>query len=328
MNDNLDIIGIINSIGIFDGSFPKKSIQNAIEFGDKLEPELLQLVERTIASPKDNYSNEGWQSFIISLFLLSKLRSKAAYKQLINICKLPKEELEILLVDCLTEDLHKFLGSTFNGDLESLREIIFDERLDVFARTAAIKCYLVLLKDKIITREQVIFDFKNIFLKFNQKYSEIHANFICVCLDFHSDELIDEIYSSFKNELVDESIVRLSNVKMEFKQIKSEAFSDFKSDERYDLIKDPIEEMKWWDCWKENETEYNLTPSGSELLGVSLKHLLDSKPNMLGTGIMQKKEKIGRNDRCPCGSGLKYKKCCLSLSTQISKKIETLPNKR
>ena len=22
------------------------------------------------------------------------------------------------------------------------------------------------------------------------------------------------------------------------------------------------------------------------------------------------KEKIGRNDMCPCGSGLKYKKCC------------------
>ncbi|MGY2490088.1 SEC-C metal-binding domain-containing protein [Cupriavidus sp. CP313] len=21
--------------------------------------------------------------------------------------------------------------------------------------------------------------------------------------------------------------------------------------------------------------------------------------------------KLGRNDRCPCGSGLKYKKCCL-----------------
>lgn len=26
--------------------------------------------------------------------------------------------------------------------------------------------------------------------------------------------------------------------------------------------------------------------------------------------------KIGRNDPCPCGSGLKYKKCCLSKSAQ------------
>ncbi len=29
-----------------------------------------------------------------------------------------------------------------------------------------------------------------------------------------------------------------------------------------------------------------------------------------------KKSKIGRNDICPCGSGKKYKKCCLSFKTE------------
>ena len=27
--------------------------------------------------------------------------------------------------------------------------------------------------------------------------------------------------------------------------------------------------------------------------------------------IRPKKKKMGRNDRCPCGSGMKYKKCCI-----------------
>ena len=27
--------------------------------------------------------------------------------------------------------------------------------------------------------------------------------------------------------------------------------------------------------------------------------------------ISAEKTKLGRNDACPCGSGLKYKKCCL-----------------
>ena len=31
--------------------------------------------------------------------------------------------------------------------------------------------------------------------------------------------------------------------------------------------------------------------------------------------------KIGRNDPCPCGSGKKYKKCCLSFSPQEKEKI-------
>jgi len=30
----------------------------------------------------------------------------------------------------------------------------------------------------------------------------------------------------------------------------------------------------------------------------------------LGEGEGKKKKKIGRNDPCPCGSGLKFKHCC------------------
>ena len=29
-------------------------------------------------------------------------------------------------------------------------------------------------------------------------------------------------------------------------------------------------------------------------------------------GIIRKQDKIGRNDLCPCGSGKKYKKCCVN----------------
>lgn len=31
---------------------------------------------------------------------------------------------------------------------------------------------------------------------------------------------------------------------------------------------------------------------------------LEKKP------VVRKEPKVGRNDMCPCGSGLKYKKCC------------------
>ena len=31
--------------------------------------------------------------------------------------------------------------------------------------------------------------------------------------------------------------------------------------------------------------------------------------------------KVGRNDPCPCGSGLKYKKCCLLKKTSIDESI-------
>ena len=34
--------------------------------------------------------------------------------------------------------------------------------------------------------------------------------------------------------------------------------------------------------------------------------------------------KIGRNDKCPCGSGLKYKKCCLIKDVEESQLLNEL----
>ena len=51
----------------------------------------------------------------------------------------------------------------------------------------------------------------------------------------------------------------------------------------------------------------------------SLVQFMGEKSESLGVYIpelikipLAKKEKIGRNDPCPCGSGKKYKKCCLN----------------
>lgn len=43
-----------------------------------------------------------------------------------------------------------------------------------------------------------------------------------------------------------------------------------------------------------------------DLRGI-LKEIQDSKPEQV---IRKQKEKVGRNEPCPCGSGKKYKKCC------------------
>ena len=39
--------------------------------------------------------------------------------------------------------------------------------------------------------------------------------------------------------------------------------------------------------------------------------------------MKHKMDKIGRNDPCPCGSGLKYKKCCLGQEQKVSDDLKT-----
>lgn len=41
-----------------------------------------------------------------------------------------------------------------------------------------------------------------------------------------------------------------------------------------------------------------------------------------------RKKKIGRNDPCPCGSGKKYKFCCMNKTKELIDEIETSEERR
>jgi hypothetical protein len=39
-----------------------------------------------------------------------------------------------------------------------------------------------------------------------------------------------------------------------------------------------------------------------------------------GTSVAPTTQQVGRNDRCPCGSGKKYKQCCLAADEEKARK--------
>ncbi len=60
-----------------------------------------------------------------------------------------------------------------------------------------------------------------------------------------------------------------------------------------------------------NTREWYLKGYTSEELFAQEKKTLSPLPNKKGEVIsLQTREKVGRNDPCPCGSGKKFKKCC------------------
>jgi len=44
---------------------------------------------------------------------------------------------------------------------------------------------------------------------------------------------------------------------------------------------------------------------------INIPIILDELPE-LANPIISGEEKVGRNDKCPCGSGKKFKKCCMN----------------
>jgi uncharacterized protein len=66
--------------------------------------------------------------------------------------------------------------------------------------------------------------------------------------------------------------------------------------------------MEWWACFNDGASKLD-----KEMPYLLNDHHHHEHNNCCGhnTQIMRKEPKIGRNDPCSCGSGKKYKKCCL-----------------
>ena len=80
---------------------------------------------------------------------------------------------------------------------------------------------------------------------------------------------------------------------------------------RYSLIGDTIEETEWWACFLTPEQERRQSKVFHQIMEDALKER-SKFPQAKTQTVKRKTIKVGRNDPCPCGSGKKYKKCCLN----------------
>jgi len=75
-------------------------------------------------------------------------------------------------------------------------------------------------------------------------------------------------------------------------------------------IIDLLEKMGWSDDWRELERKH---PRSGRHVDVPPRHAMPPPTKVITNRpeFSPLAQKVGRNDPCPCGSGRKYKKCCL-----------------
>ena len=128
-----------------------------------------------------------------------------------------------------------------------------------------------------------------------RKANEFWGTLIYAALDIYPEELLPEIESAFVDDLVDPDMVRPNSVQRQLSKGREATLQAMK--EKYHFIRDTIAEMEWRACFRSEE----------ETLLRALPIRTQPKRSTMPSTI-----KVGRNDPCPCGSGKKYKKCCLN----------------
>lgn len=215
---------------------------------------------------------------------------------------LPSEVLDYFIGDVITEALNDILYSTYNGDLELLQNYIRTAQCNSFAKNAALDVYAQLCVDHTADKEE----FKN-FLK-DLIYNPLDNEYILdtniagiICLE-HFYDMLQEVRYLLNEERIDEYIYGkyedLFDIMFEYRK---EPFCE--------IIQNAANTIRHWAMFKQPDSKPSFSMRDFEKL---------LSENTRNINQPQKVLKIGRNDACPCGSGKKYKHCCINKPVEKS----------
>jgi len=236
---------------------------------------------------ESNGWNEKNMNFVVhAIYLLGELEATKSIDAIFNVLSQSDEYFELYLGDFITSMIWEPIFKIAANNLEACK---FSDMVEQIAlhhperRGEAINWFA-----------DVIHFFLNSTLDDNIIDSDLIALLICNVIDIKGYELLPNIEKLFEQGIVSQGICG------QWKEV-SEAF---KRPDNYNKIKDilPIAERyeKVTLTWSGyNEDESNSKFDYNEYF----------EPRLMP---LRAESKIGRNEPCLCGSGKKYKKCCLN----------------
>lgn len=290
----MDIPTILTKLKYNDGTFPHEALNDAINNQELIIPELLKIIEFTKDNIEELIAEERYIAPIYAMYLLAQFKEKHACRLIIDFFSMPGDMAKEITGSIVTEDLGRILASVYDGDDSLLKSLIENKELNEYVRSAALECLLVLFAVGLKSREEIISYFKELFNgKLEGDFSYIWTALVTRSTRLYPEEVYDEIKLAYKEESVETFFVDLSTVEKTIKEGKEKTLGSLRNDSRYKLIEDTISEMQNWACFSKSNNE-------------------EKNKNLQLNTVTKKRKKIGRNASCPCGSGKKYKKCCLN----------------
>ncbi|MBR1741615.1 MAG: DUF1186 domain-containing protein [Lachnospiraceae bacterium] len=290
-----------------DRIFPRAALETVAACKEEAIPILRASIESAM---EDVDSTEDDLLCFYSLFLLGEFQDREFFPKFMELATMPREELDYVLGDVITAGFNDILYNTYNGDLALLKKGILNENADEYARSALLDVMGQLYLDGTIGKQ----DWKE-FLKegvhSGEEYSYFYdalANVICDC---HFVDMLSEIKYLYDNGLM--NLMTLG----EYADCVDYMFEYRDSEKKFcDTPIQTIDMLQGWAMFEDEKSEQERKEKRKEY-----ERLLREKEKEEKN--QKKKGKIGRNDPCPCGSGKKYKHCCLNKPKSLLDQIES-----
>jgi uncharacterized protein YecA (UPF0149 family) len=233
-----------------------------------------------------------------AVYLMGELEATELLEPFLETLKQDSDFLNFWYFDLLTEDFWEPLLKAGKNQLEKLQEFVITPHIDTYARSAVLAVFSQITLQYPERRNEIIDCLGKImdsFLKAEPDSgivdSELNGFLVSDVTEIQGVELFDKIERLYEKSYVSEGVAgTLDSIRKDIsKKLRFSYKKKFNSVfERYDDLN--------------RIARNNFSAQDKTEMEESFNHY-ENKPVI-------SEPKVGRNDPCPCGSGIKYKKCC------------------
>jgi hypothetical protein len=284
---------ILEQLGSGQG-LPVDAIRDADANRAAMVPVFLRAFDQTAA-----LSPSMQNALFFAFHLLGQWREKSAYRPLAAFLRRPAEEVEPILAGAVTETSHRVMAGVFDSDPRPLYEVILDPEADEFIRSRMFDALVMVTLRGELPREETARFLESCYTGL-QPQDECFAwhGWQGAIAKLGLSEFKPLVKRAFARGFISRSWLGFKDFEQDLQRAISAEPQSWETTDEFELFGDTVEELSGWASFAPKREE---TSSPADTW--------DRPPWLPAVNPFRD---VGRNDPCPCGSGKKFKKCCLN----------------
>jgi len=255
--------------------------------------------------------DESTEVVFFAIHLMAEIAEVRAFAPLCRLAS-DRDAIDRVLGDGVNLTLSQILISTFDGNLDTLKTLIENPDADEFVRSAALQAITWLAAAGRADRSDVEAWVTSLLDEVSKEPDAewMLVSWIDAVAMLGMEHLTPVVKKLFEVELVDSRITDFNFFQKDLKETLDdpERMAGF-ARERIHPLTDAVGELSTWYAFSEKRKEEERRRREMKDQPLPVRPRLNF--GYLGDPIINPLKSVGRNDPCPCGSGKKYKKCCL-----------------
>lgn len=307
-----------------DNELPVAALEVIKTNWQEFYPELERLIDQFIADDT-SLTDEQQDILYFGTLLLAELKYSPALEKCLQLFARTDEfltPLEEVFGDALTELTPTLFYNVVDGNTQALCNYIVDGHQAMYGKASAIEAVFAQFEAGIIDEYVLSAHVTRWIAVFSAIPSSINSFLLSAladsCIEYQLDSFKSQFIALGDNNVFDENRFKYS----EIKAWKSEGTPKLIES---GLIQTEFNVVTTLNAWAEDDSEDQVLDSienedleefeGFDSLmgegGLLANMLYDEKTIIENSVPVSSLPTVGRNEPCPCGSGKKYKKCCL-----------------